>query len=192
MRKIMVLLIVSLFSLGCVVNEGQLIVLEPTAVLPVITEQVADTFISTPFETIERSDGNGANLYQMTEPQLIVISNEQDIEAVQKYISDEAIQTLGELDFNTHLIFLVFHGWLPYLDTDVFQVTSVSGQANQLSFFATTSEPARATGQRAMKSEESSPYHLIKIPYRYVEDTALTAKLYFDQQPVLSVIHDFD
>ena len=106
------------------------------------------------------------------EPGLLVIATPEDVVAVARYVSDEALLQLEAVDFTQDLALLVFYGWEPTLRYD-FAVSNVVREQTQVSVIA---EAGHISGDSAV----SSPYHLIELRKIGVWDETFVFALDFD------------
>ena len=195
MWKLLLFVVLSLMVVACAAE------LPPVPVDPTPTNEssppsddrvINDEAQTLPFEIIERADGGrvrpGQKEHPDPEPDLLVITSQEDVEKAKVFISEEAEKQLAQTNFTTHFAILIFWGWHHRLQEGRFQLETITRQDDKVILVGIDGErPAEAYADA-----ESSPYHLIRVP-RQGEDWGkeITFNLYFDQSqpPVASVSH---
>jgi len=106
-----------------------------------------------PFETIEQADYSPK--YEDKEPGLVIIASADETDQLDGWVSPEAMKQLCEIDYESYFAVIVFLGWQPTGHEGI-RIERTARQDNAVSIYALVGRP---TGE----TEESSPYHLVKI-----------------------------
>lgn len=139
-----------------------------TACQPPESEQLS-------FETmVQESSPGSIRQWEGKEPKLLIIASTQDIEEAKPFVTAEALTTLQQMDFTTHFAVLAFRGLRGSAPVR-FKIERVVRQGNEIVLYA-------QAGTEGPNSEESSPYHLIKVKKEGNWNADFTFNLYFNQE----------
>lgn len=138
---------------------------EATLVHPTPTQEKPTPVIEgtpLPFETIEKSQYGGGvpgGLSTKDQPRLDVYQQTADIPAIEAIISQNALEILRQLDFQSHIAVGVFQGWKPTNGYGV-DILAVTRMGERISVYADliTPEPRTVTSDVV-----TAPYQLIKL-----------------------------
>ena len=96
------------FSVSLLLTSCGSIEIEPT---PTPTSQALNE-INLDFNTIEQINFAGTGYYyELTDPGLLIISDEPDIASLDEMVTDEAKSKLQELNYDNSFALIVFQGW---------------------------------------------------------------------------------
>jgi hypothetical protein len=116
--------------------------------------------INLSFETIEQRDWAGTGqAYEAREPGLMVITQAEDMAALDDWITEDAKSQLEALDYDTHFALIVLQGWKPTNGYAV-EVKRIACRENAVNVYAEFREPQP---DEAKADVVTSPYHLIQI-----------------------------
>lgn len=113
-----------------------------------------------PFETIALDEW-GVNDEMGTEPQLILITSEDDLTSVQDFVREEDFAKLQQIDFSTYGVIALFRG---VKETSNFK--TVIERITQRN--STLLVDARFWVPQSGAAQLTSPYHLVKISRDYI------------------------
>ncbi len=115
-----------------------------------------------PFETIEKSQYGGGvpgGLSTKDQPRLDVYQQTADIPAIEAIISQNALEILRQLDFQSHIAVGVFQGWKPSSGYGV-DIVTVARMGMRISIYAELIEPEPGI---VVSDVMTAPYQLIKL-----------------------------
>lgn len=109
-----------------------------------------------PFETIEQQEISN---YQNTEPGLVVITKQAEVNNLDDWVLQEVRSRLQTIDYNAYVVIAVFQGWKPTTRYGV-QIERITRKGSIISIHALflESKPGEPTGDLA-----TSPYHLVRV-----------------------------
>ena len=139
------------------------------------------------FQSIERKDGSGTgDLYESYEPGLMVIARSEEVDRLGGLITDEARQTLLELDYSQYFALVTFFGMKGTGGYSI-QVTRVTRSGDTVSVYARLDEPAP---DQAKSDVVTSPYHLVIVQKDGSWGKAISFALIANHMLFFSVSHD--
>ncbi len=106
-----------------------------------------------PFKTIERADYS--QRYEYREPGLVIVTNVDEANQLDGWVSTEALEQLRRLDYERFFAVVAFLGWQPTGHEGI-RIERVVRQGNVVSVHTLVGRP---TGE----TEETSPYHLVRV-----------------------------
>ncbi|GAB4579292.1 MAG: hypothetical protein Fur0022_20300 [Anaerolineales bacterium] len=138
---------------------------EPDPVIPTATQGT-----SIPFETIENAETSGlGGAYDKKEPKLVVVTDLDEVVALNGTISENAQAALQKLNFEQSFVLVVFQGkkGSGSFQVDIRQMVQ---EGNQLIIFAHFTEPQP---DHVVTMGETSPYHLIEVQKNKIDITGV-------------------
>jgi hypothetical protein len=116
-----------------------------------------------PFETIEQRDWTGhegKQPYSGEEPRLVLVNGRDEIERLEKLVTQEALDQMAILDFGQYFALAVFRGRQPTTGYDII-IERVARRDDKIVVHAQFWEPN--PGHYVFKPMVRSPYHLVKV-----------------------------
>lgn len=130
------------------------------------------------FETIERTRyGHWSD----EEPGLVVVTSPDEADHLGRHFTDEAQRTVRTLDFETHFAAGVFWGW-KHNAYQEFQIDRIIRRGDEVAVHA-------QAGYLMGDTEETSPYHLVRVQKVGVWNREINFKVYFDDEVVVTQTH---
>jgi len=108
------------------------------------------------FETIERSD---LGSYEIREPQVVLITSQQETSHLDGLVRQDALDQLAQLDFDEYFAIALFRGRQASSGYDTI-IERVARRDAQIVIYAQFWSPSPHWGVQAV---QTSPYHLIKV-----------------------------
>lgn len=130
-------------------------------------------------ETIEQADYSPK--YEDKDPGLVIIASADEANQLDGWVSSEALEQLREMDYKRFFAVVVFLGWQPTGHEGI-RIERVVRQGNAVSIYALVGRP---TGE----TEESSPYHIVKIQKVGRWSTTIDFTLVIEETTVASQSH---
>ncbi len=111
-----------------------------------------------PFEIIALEEWGGG--YQETEPHLFLLTTAEEIAQIADYVNAEDLEKVQQVDFSTHAVIALFRGIQPGSKHDVVIQRIFKQDDGSLAVVPHFREPK---GNETAATEQTSPYHLVKI-----------------------------
>jgi len=132
------------------------------------------------WETIDKSETQPD--WTMQAPNLMLITDEEDIPTLGNLISSTAISGLQNLDYEQSYAVLAFRGQQPSSGYGI-EIEDISRQENRVVIHTQTTESIE---EADTPSEPASPYHLIRVDRFYEEGDELDFALSVNDTEVLT------
>lgn len=112
------------------------------------------------FETVEQRDASGTGqIYQDTQPGLIVIATPEETASLGGLVTSEAQAQLQNLNYNIYFAIAIFQGRKPTTRYGV-QIEHITHKGNIVTVHALFKEPQPGEPKG---DEVTSPYHLVRV-----------------------------
>jgi len=129
--------------------------------LPIIAQgKILSDMTPLAFKTIEQMDFAGTGqMYQNNQPTVLIFSSFEDVLSINGLVTEDAIDQLAALDYDTHFSLIVFDGLKPALGYGIEVIQAIRDDGS-LYVDARRTEPEPGSTPTGL---QSSPYHLIAV-----------------------------
>lgn len=132
-----------------------------------------------PFETIEQADYS--RRYEDRETGLVIVTNVDEANQLDSWVSSLALEQLREINYERFFVVVAFLGWQPTGHEGI-RIERIVRQGNTVSVYAQVGRP---TGE----TEETSPYHLVRVQKVGRWGTSINFALVIEETTVASQSH---